>query len=229
MPWRRLLLPILVALPALAILLGLGTWQLQRLHWKTALLAELSAAQSGPARPLGAEPQPWSRVFASGTFLHSQESLLGLEVRGTVLGANLLTPLSRPDGPPVLVNRGWVPLDRPQSIERPEGPVRVEGYVRPDEPRGLFSAEDDPAARRFYTLDINRIGPALDVRGLAPFALVALAPPGLSPQALPQPARSLPQPPNNHLGYVITWYGLALALLGVFVVWARARLKESAA
>lgn len=229
MPWRRLFLPVLVILPVLAVLIGLGTWQLQRLHWKTALLAEFAAAQSGPARPLGPDPQPWSKVFVTGSFLHSQEALLGLEVRGTVLGASLLTPLTRADGPPLLVNRGWVPLERPQGVARPEGPVRVEGYVRPDEPRGLFSAEDDPAARRFYTLDINRIGPALDVWGLAPYALVALAPPGLPPQALPQPARSLPQPSNNHLGYVVTWYGLALALLGVFIAWARTRLKEPAA
>lgn len=229
MPWRRLILPFLTILPVLALLVGLGTWQVQRLQWKTALLAEFAASQAGPARPLSATPEPWSKVFATGTFLHSQESLLGLEVRGTVLGAHLLTPLVLAEGPPVLVNRGWVPLERHDGIARPEGEVRVEGYVRPDEPRSWLSAEDDPAARRFYTLDLSRIGPALEVRGLAPFALVALAPPGLPPQALPQPTRSLPQPSNNHLGYVVTWYGLALALIGVFVVWARARLKEPAA
>jgi len=57
-----------------------------------------------------------------------------------------------------------------------------------------------------------------------PFGLVALGGGG----ALPDPARTLPRPSNNHLGYVITWYGLALSLLGVFGVWARRRLKEPA-
>jgi surfeit locus 1 family protein len=45
---------------------------------------------------------------------------------------------------------------------------------------------------------------------------------------LPQPAQTLPRPTNNHLGYVITWYGLAVALVGVFLVWLRRRLKENA-
>ena len=59
---------------------------------------------------------------------------------------------------------------------------------------------------------------------VAPFGLVALG----QAEGLPQPARALPRPSNNHLGYVITWYGLAVALVGVFLAWARRRLKESA-
>ncbi|WP_304621474.1 SURF1 family cytochrome oxidase biogenesis protein, partial [Roseomonas sp. 18066] len=46
--WRRLRLPLLAGLPVLLVLLGLGTWQWQRLQWKTALLAELAAAEAGP-------------------------------------------------------------------------------------------------------------------------------------------------------------------------------------
>lgn len=227
--WRRLVVPILVTLPVLALLIGLGTWQVQRMHWKTELLARFAAAQAGPARPLTAEPEPWARFHVTGRFLHEREALLGLEVRDAVLGAQLLTPLLRAEGPPVLVNRGWVPLERDRPVDRPGGEVRIEGYLRPSEPRGALSATDDPAARRFYTLDLSVIGPALGLPEMPPFALVALAPPGPPSRALPQPARHLPQPPNNHLGYVVTWYGLALALVGVFIAWARARLKEPAA
>lgn len=225
--WRRLLLPVLVSLPVLLILLGLGTWQVERLRWKTALLADFAAAEAGPAQPLGTTPRAWTKVFTTGQFRHDRESLLGLEVRKGVLGAHLLTPLERTGLPPVMVNRGWVPLERDGRIARPEGEVRVEGYIRPDEPRGMFSANDDPVARRFYTLDLSVVGPALGYAETAPFALVALAPPGLPRDALPQPARNLPRPSNNHLGYVVTWYGLALALVGVFIVWARTRLKEA--
>lgn len=229
--WRRLLVPLLVGLPVLAILIGLGTWQLQRLHWKTGLLAQLAAAQAGPARPLAEQPEPWTpepwtKVAVTGRFRHDKEALLGLEVRNAVLGAHLLTPLERQGGPAVLVNRGWVPLERGAEVTHPEGELRVEGYVRPSEAQGMFSARDDVPGRRFYTLDTAAIGSALGLP-LAPFAVVALAPPGLPNNALPQPARSFPQPPNNHLGYVITWYGLALALVGVFIAWARVRLKES--
>jgi surfeit locus 1 family protein len=86
----------------------------------------------------------------------------------------------------------------------------------------MFSAADDPAARRFYTFDPAAIGAALGLPGTEPFALVALGPGG----ALPDPDRRMPRPANNHLGYAITWYGLAAALAGVFAVWARRRLKD---
>lgn len=232
--WRRLLLPTLVSLPVLAILLGLGTWQWQRLHWKTELLDRIAAAEAGPALPLtAARPQDWTKVAATGRLLHEREALLGISVRGGVMGASLLTPMQRDGLPPLLVDRGWVPLERGGPVQRPEGIVTIEGYVRPSEERSMVAARDDPAARRFYTMEIPAIGAALGLPDLAPFALVAVAPPGTSnaaiAAALPQPARSLPRPNNNHLGYVITWYGLALSLVGVFIVWARHRLKDPAA
>jgi surfeit locus 1 family protein len=223
MPWNRLLLPVLVVLPVLATLLGLGTWQWQRLAWKNAVLAEIAAAESAAARPLGAAPPPpWTTLAATGRFDHGREALLGLEVRGPVLGAHLLVPLLRDGAPPVLVDRGWVPLERAAAIARPEGLVAVEGFARPGETAGLFAATDDVAGRRFYTFDPARIGAALGLAEVAPFGLVALGGPG----GLPDPARSLPRPANSHLGYVITWYGLALSLLGVFLAWARRRMKE---
>ena len=223
-PWRRLLLPILCLIPVLVVLVGLGTWQVQRLQWKTALLAQFAAAEAGPAAPLSGEPEPYRKVFAEGRFRHDREATLGVEVRGAVLGTHLLTPLERDGAAPLLVNRGWVPLDG-GAIARPDGVVRVEGYTRPAEPAGSMSATDDPAKRRFYSFDPAAIGPAIGEPGLAPFGLVALGPAGT---ALPQPAQRLPEPPNSHLGYAITWYGLALAALGVFIAWARIRLKEPA-
>lgn len=230
-PWRRLLVPALVALPVLAVLLGLGTWQVQRLAWKTDLLARIAAAEAGPAPPLApdARPQRYDRVVATGRFDHGREALLGLEVRGTTLGAHLLTPLLRDGGaPPLLVDRGWVPLERQGAgIGRPQGEVAVTGYVRPGEERGSMAATDDAAGRRFYTFDPAAIGRALGLEAVAPFGLVALAPPGSSPGTLPAAARSLPRPNNPHLGYAITWYGLAAALVGVFAVFARRRLQET--
>lgn len=227
MAWRRLLLPLLVVLPALAVLLGLGTWQMQRLAWKTDLLARIAAAEAAPPVPLGADvPQGYAKVVATGRFDHGREALLGLEVRGTVLGAHLLTPLLRDGAPALLVDRGWVPLERSLPVARPEGEVAVAGYVRAGETAGSFAATDDVAGRRFYTFDPGAIGRALGLPEVAPFGLVALAPPGTPAATLPAAARSLPRPTNSHLGYAITWYGLAAALVGVFLVFARRRLQE---
>ena len=102
--------------------------------------------------------------------------------------------------------------------------MTIEGYVRPSDTPGMFSATDSPATRQFYTLDTRAIGKALGLDRVAPFILVALGPP--PPERYPDPARHLPRPPNNHLSYAITWYGLAIALVVIFVLWARKVLNE---
>ncbi|MBP0466383.1 SURF1 family protein [Roseomonas sp. PWR1] len=219
---RRLILPLAVTLPALVILLGLGTWQAERLGWKRDILARIDAAEAAPPVPLPAAPTPFTKVEAAGRFDHAREALVGLEVRGNHLGARLVVPLLRDGAAPLLVDRGWVPLDRAGAIDRPEGDVRVAGWVREAERAGWFSATDDAAGRRFYSFDPAAIGAALGLPGAAPFALVALG----DARGLPAPDRAMPRPRNNHLGYAITWYGLAAALAGVFLVWARRRLKE---
>jgi surfeit locus 1 family protein len=219
---RRLIRPLLVALPVLLVLLGLGTWQAQRLVWKTEILDRIAAAEAGPALPLPAAPQPFTKVEAAGRFDHGREALVGLEMRGATLGSRLVTPLLREGAPAILVDRGWVPLERRQAVDHPEHPVRVTGWVRPAERAGIFAATDDTAGRRFYTFDPAAIGAALGLPQVAPFGLVALG----EGRGLPEPDRRLPRPSNNHLGYAITWYGLAAALAGVFLVWARRRLRD---
>ena len=219
---RPVLIATLTALPVFCLLVFLGTWQAERLAWKNDLIARLAASEAAPAAPLRDPPEPLSKVRATGRLDHGREALLGLEVRGPVLGAHLVTPLLRDGAPPVLVNRGWVPLDRAGAPARPEGEVTVEGWVHPGDRPGAFSATDDPAGRRFYTFDPPAIGAALGLGQVAPYGLVALGPGG----ALPDPARTLPRPTNNHLGYAITWYGLALSLVGVLAAFAlRSRVR----
>lgn len=223
MRWRRLWLPTLAGLPVLVILLGLGTWQAQRLVWKTDLLARLAAAEAGPPTPLRDPPELFAKIALVGRFDHTREALLGVEVRGNTLGARLLVPLQRDAGPAVLVDRGWVPLAGREGLSRPEGVVQLVGYIRLGEAAGWFAAADDVPGRRFYHFDPMKIGAALGLSATAPFGVVVLGAPG---GGLPEPAQHLPRPKNNHLGYAITWYGLALALIGVFAVWARRRLQE---
>jgi surfeit locus 1 family protein len=211
-----------MTLAMLAVLIGLGVWQVQRLAWKTALLDAIDRAEAAPAVPLPPHPPAFAKVRVQGRFRSDLRALYGADVRDTAhgpqMGAGLLVPLERSDGPPILVDRGWVPVSRPEAIAMPQGEVSVEGYVRPAVKPGLFSASDDPATRHFYTLDPAAIGAALGISNFAPFTLVALgAPP---PELYPDPARHLPRPPNNHLSYAITWFGLAAALLVVFAVWA---------
>jgi surfeit locus 1 family protein len=228
-PPRRLLIPVLSTLAMLAVLLALGTWQVQRLFWKRAILQAVDAAESAPPTPLGAAPIPFARVIATGTFDPAITALYGTELRpaggANIGGARALAILRRDGAAPLLVDRGWVPAGTgaPPPPPPPTGPATVTGYVRPAEPPGWFTPAPDPATSRFYALDPATIGPALGVPGLAPFTLVALGP---AAPGQPEPARALPRPANNHLSYAITWYGLAVALLVVFAVYLRKVLRS---
>ena len=216
---RPLLIAIFASIPVLGLLLVLGTWQVQRLHWKTELLARIAEAEAAPAAPLAEPPAPFAKVRVTGRFDHAREATLALEVRGPVLGTHLLTPLLRDGAPPVLVTRGWIPIERAGRLARPGGGGTIEAWVHPGDRPGMFSATDDAAGRRFYTFDPPAIGAALGLPQVASYGLVALGPAG----ALPDPARTLPRPSNNHLGYAITWYGLALSLVGVLAAFALRR------
>ncbi len=216
-----------MVLAMLAILVGLGTWQIYRLHWKEGILAQIARAEAAPPVPLSGDPSPYTRVAVTGRLRADLSASYALDVRdtrqGPTLGTFLIQPLERPGQLPLLVERGWVPQKRSTPIAQPQGDTTIVGFIhQPDKP-GLFSATDDPATRTFYTLDPAAIGAALGLPRVAPFVLVALG--SAPPQLWPDPAQQLPQPPNNHLNYAITWYSLALSLVVMFVTWARRTLR----
>ncbi len=132
---RRLLIPGLMTLVMLATLLTLGTWQVSRLLWKQGLLAAIAAGEQRPPVPLGESPPAFTRVRAEGRFA-PVTALYGAEVRGNNGGARLLGILQREGAPPVLVDRGWVPVPLPPL---PPAPTAVEGYIRPAETPGPFA------------------------------------------------------------------------------------------
>jgi surfeit locus 1 family protein len=215
----------------LIVLLGLGTWQVKRLFWKEALLAQIDHAEAADPVSLSETPSPFTKVAATGTLLPGESALYGAEVRdipsGPEMGARMIEPMRETNGDIILIDRGWVPLSRPGPIDQPDGMVTISGYVRFGDRAHWFSATDDPVARRFFTLDPKAIGAAVGQPNVRPFVLVALASrPESGVNHWPDPARHLPRPPNSHLSYAITWYGLAVALLAIFVVWA---MRESRA
>lgn len=220
---RRLLWPGVMAAVMLAMLLGLGTWQVYRLQWKLGILAQIARAEAAPPIPLPATPDPFVKVRLTGRLRYDLAASYGADVRdtpaGTVLGTQLIVPLQKQEGDPILVDLGWVPDKWPRSTAATPGDVTVVGYVYPGDKPGLFSATDNLVTRQFYTLDPVAIGAALGLPHVAPFVLVAMGPP--PPEHYPEPAEHLPRPPNNHLSYAITWYGLAIALVVIFVIWAR--------
>lgn len=214
---RRIGLLSLVTAIALGILVSLGLWQLHRLSWKTALLAQIDAAEAQPAVGYAPGLPEFAKVRLRGRWL-PQQALFGAEVHGSAMGAQVVGVLARDGAPAVVVDRGWVP-SVPAATQ---GEAVVEGWMHPPAVPGWFTPADNVGSGRFYTLDAARIGAALGVGPVEPFVLVALGPPGV-----PDPARAMPRPPNDHLNYALTWFGLAAALLGVYLVFARKVLRGS--
>jgi surfeit locus 1 family protein len=226
-PLRLLFWPIAGVLVMELILLALGTWQVHRLHWKEAILAEIARAEAAPAVPLAGNPGPFTKVTVSGRLRNDLAASYGADVRDTAsgpqLGTYLIVPLERANEPTLLVDRGWVPAKRSGPINELHGTVSIAGYLHPADHAGMFSARDDPATRTFYTLDPATIGAALGLKNVAPFILIALGPPPA--EHYPEPATHLPRPPNNHFIYAVTWYGLAFALVVMFCVWVQGMLQ----
>jgi surfeit locus 1 family protein len=223
--------PTLATLIALAILLALGTWQLQRLTWKEGLIAAREAALSATPVPLPSESEDWRawefrRVSVTGVFDHDAEQLFGLQALGGRPGHHVLTPLVRENGPAVLIDRGWVPLDRAHPLARGEGQVpgqvTITGIARyrADDRPGWLTPANEPDERIWYGYDLDALETATD---LALLPVVVEADATANPGGLPVGGQTRIELPNRHLQYVVTWYGLALTLIGVYLAFSLER------
>jgi surfeit locus 1 family protein len=138
-----------------------------------------------------------------------------------------MTPLELPSGASVIINRGFVPLGSKDPASRAAGQVAggvtITGLLRMPEQAGWFAPQNDPARDAWYRRDPAEIARVLKLERAAPFTIDADATP--SPGGLPEGGRTRLNFPNDHLGYALTWFGLALALAGVFAafVWQRLR------
>ncbi len=218
-----------------ALLVGLGLWQLQRLTWKTAIVARIEARAQAPTQPLpppsswpGLRPDDYEyrRVTLRGRYDHEREALV---FRGTAAGPGffVLTPLRLTEGGTVIVNRGFVPTNRADPASRRDGQapgvVAVTGLMRPPESRNPFTPTDDPATGRYFTRDPALIARHFALAEAAPFSVDADA--TAVPGGWPRGGTTEVATPNNHLSYALTWFGLAAGLLAVFATLAWRRLR----
>lgn len=230
---RPRLVPTLFVGLALLILLGLGTWQIERLAWKTDLLRTIAVRMSAAPRELsGADwgrVADYERVAVEGHFLHDREfHLLARPMSGgDALGYRILTPLAIDGGGTVIVNRGFVPTDRRNASTRLEGqiqgPASVAGIVRFPHAPGLswFMPENRPDENLWLWPDLSRMAAVGGLGIVAPFVIDADATP--NPGGLPIGGQTQLDIPNDHLQYAITWYLLAVALIVMFVIYHRRR------
>lgn len=222
--FRPSLWPTVFTLPALVILVLLGNWQIERLAWKRALLHDIAQQMAVPPVPLPARvrAEDWSyrRVTVTGVFDHAHEIYLFAPGPQGGTGYQVITPLKRDAGEAVLVNRGWVPTDHKDPATRmaaqTPGKVTVTGIIRLSGRANAFSPANRPDLGIWYVRDIPSMAKYL---GFAVAPLVVEADNTPNPGGWPVGGQTIIDIPNNHLDYALTWYGLALVLLVIYVVY----------
>lgn len=210
---------------AFLLLIALGVWQLERREWKEALIAEREAGSAAAAIAIpaaGADPTglDFHRAQAAGSFDHARELLLAARSMNGNPGYHVVTPFQLVDGRTLLVDRGWIPLERKDPAARSEGQVmgRVEldGLIRLPRDQHWLEPDNEPAKAVWYWVDLPAMGAAAGVPegALAPVYLEAG--PASNPGGFPIGGQSRIALPNDHLQYAITWFALAAGLAGVW-------------
>jgi len=232
--------PTVFTVVSVAILIGLGVWQLERKVWKENLIATMTARldRAPEALPLRARwPQlkprddEFARVTFPAAFQPGREALVysaGSALRADVKGAGyfVFAPARLSDGSTIVVDRGFVPLGRKDAAtSAPSGSLSIVGVLRWPETPGLFTPAADSKGNVWYLRDIKAMADARHWGEVAPFYVEQEQP--APPGGLPRPGKLVVNLPNNHLQYAITWFGLALGLTAVYGVWLSRRLRSA--
>ncbi|MDP9107565.1 MAG: SURF1 family protein [Pseudomonadota bacterium] len=252
-PTRRRVVPLLFAACAFAVFCALGVWQVQRLFWKHALIAQVTQRVAATAVPAPDLPQ-WRRM-APDTQAYRHLTVAGRLLAEAIIpvqavtqygsGYWIISPLLRDDGSAVLVNRGFIaaPLGAlphfsaatPAATSDPS-PVTITGLVRLSEPKGAFLRNNDAQNGRWYARDVAAMAAALGVTDVAPYFIDADAassarlPPIDKAGTLPIGGLTVIAFADNHLVYALTWFALAAMVAGYatwFALGARRALRAA--
>lgn len=211
--------------------ISLGTWQVQRRAWKLDLIERVnervhSQPVAVPAQPVWPQVKPetheYLAVQAQGQWMEGR-SVLTQAVTELGAGFWLVTPLLQADGTQLLVNRGFIPAEQrkawqqriavaPKSAAGDE--VQVVGLLRFSEPQGGFMRDNAPEEDRWHSRDVSAIAKAKGLKQVAPFFVDQGIPGQTTEQTWPRAGLTVIQFTNTHAVYALTWYGLALMVLG---------------
>lgn len=196
---RRLpLVSTLLVLASVALMVGLGVWQLQRAKWKEGILAQYAAAErmppiAFPTTPLRDDQLPLFR-YATGLCLRpvADRAVAGENKAGETGYVQIFDCATGAEGPGMSVELGW--SRDPNAQFDWDGGI-VSGIIVPDRQSRMR-------------------------------LVAASAPAGLQPSKVPDVASISPITPGVHRGYAATWFSLAVVALVIYTLALRKRLRE---
>lgn len=215
----RLILFLIFGLAGTGVLVGLGVWQVQRLDWKEAILADIEARIAAAPVDLPASPEAQNDRYLPVTVTGQlQDPAIRVLVSQKQVGAGyrIIRPLLMEDGRRIMVDLGFLPIQSATPAV-PDAPVTVQGNLHWPDEIDSYTPEPDLGADIWFARDLPRMA---DHLGTAPVLVVARV------TSLPDSAlRPLPVDtsgiPNDHLGYAVTWFGLAIVwvVMTGFFLW----------
>ncbi|MBJ6370991.1 SURF1 family protein [Sedimentitalea arenosa] len=214
---RGIFFLLIVGLVGGATLVGLGVWQLQRLAWKEAILADIDARIGAAPVPLPAAPDPvadrYLPVEVSGEIEPGEIQVL-VSIKRVGPGLRIIAPFTTEDGRRILLDRGFVEIPEKET-ERLLGPMTVTGNLHWPQETDSFTPEPDPVSDTWFARDVPMMAASLQTE---PVLLVARSRTGPGIRPLPVDSAAVP---NDHLQYAITWFSLALIWAGmtVYFLW----------
>jgi surfeit locus 1 family protein len=231
----------LVVLVCVGILSSLGVWQLHRKVWKENLIAAMTTRLSAPPEPLPPASRwgkltqadgEFRRVSFTAQFLPGQEAVAytpGSALRSDIKGPGyfVFAPARLPDGSVIVVDRGFVPVERKDVLAQPgaipSGALQIVGVLRWPEERSLFTPANESKSNVWFLRDPNGMSAQGHWNASAPFYVDQEEP--VPPGGWPKPGKLEVRLRDDHLQYAITWFGLAAGLMGVYAWWLFGRVR----
>ncbi len=224
--------PTVTTIPILIALLLLGNWQLQRLEWKLGLIEQIEerAFMDPVPLPIGInnlDELEYQSVSLMGTFNNDQEMTVYSVGPNGEPGYDLYTPFTDQLGQIIIINRGWVPEQIKNQVARPdtlvEGIVSVTGLLRKPGTKLWYGPENEPENNNWFYRDLAGMAKAQNIKDVYPMFLYAAKMDG--DNSYPVAGRTEFNIVNNHLDYALTWFGLAIVLVVIYLI-AHIKKKE---
>lgn len=209
--FRRMILPLLFGLLGAAFLTGLGVWQMQRLAWKEAIIADIDARIQAAPVALPETPDPerdrYLPVRVTGRFLGPEVEVLASR-KEIGAGTRIIAAYETTEGRRIMVDRGFVP-DAQRGLPRDAPGDRITGNLHWPDEVDSFTPAPDAATGLWFARDVAGLAAQLETE---PTLIVAARPTGDGIDPLPVDSSAIP---NDHLTYAVTWFSLALVWLGM--------------
>ena len=224
------LLPTLLTFFMLPVLLWLGTWQVERLHWKEALIATISErVHDAPLEVpyVATEQADYRPAIAYGEFKHDlQLFVMSSDLATGKGGYHVLTPLQLTRGQYLLVDRGWIPFEhknQQDGFNKPVGTVEIHGILRVPTKPSWVMPNNDPIKGNWYSIDLPSMAAADKLGDFLPYILEADDTANVG--GFPIGGQTRLTLPNDHFSYALTWYSFAIILLIIY--WVSSYRKNS--